>query len=382
MLRSVLAEVYDQTFWLPKGASTVAPSTDWLFNFVLWICIFFFLLIAVLTVYFCVKYRHREGVKQESTAGHSTALELTWTIIPTVIVLVIFYYGFRQFMNLSVDPPNSYEITATGMMWNWQFTYPNGYTSPELHVPAGVPVRVILDSKDVIHSLFVPAFRVKKDVVPGRYNRLWFQAEKVPVTDPKDIADPDKFDVYDLYCAAYCGTNHSTMKSIACVHTPESFKAWLTIASNPYLGHTLIEVGELFYKTRSCATCHSNEKDKIITGPSWRDMFGSQIPLADGTTVLADEAYVRESIYVPGAKIHRNFPNVMPSQLGMISDTDVNAIIAYMKSISVNFKGDLSQFQVKGTAPEKGAPTTMPLTPSISPPATSPATKALDKKSD
>ncbi len=174
---------------------------------------------AVLLVTFVVKYRHQEGKVQESTAGHSTALELTWTIIPTIIVLVIFYFGFRQFLNLSVEPPNAYEITATGMMWNWQFTYPNGYVSPELHVPAGVPVRVILVSQDVIHSLFVPVFRVKKDVVPGRYNRIWFQAEK--------RAETTDADMYDLYCAAYCGTNHSTMTSHAFVHTQSDFRVWL-----------------------------------------------------------------------------------------------------------------------------------------------------------
>jgi cytochrome c oxidase subunit 2 len=287
-------------------------------------------LITALVVVFVLKYRHRKGSgPAESSAGHSTTLELTWTIIPTIIVLILYYYGFRGYMQMTVEPPNAYEIVATGRMWNWTFTYPNGYQGNELHVPANVPVRVILRSEDVIHSLYIPAFRVKKDVVPGRYNRLWFNAVKDP-----SVGKPTDVDTYDIYCAAYCGTNHSIMLSKAVVHNADDFDHWLEAASDPRDGkRTPIQIGELIYKTRGCAQCHSVDGSKII-GPTWKDMYGSTVPLEGGGTVKADDAYVMESIAFPQAKIHQGYPNSMPAF--QLKDYEMASVIAYMKSISKN----------------------------------------------
>jgi cytochrome c oxidase subunit 2 len=329
MLTTVLANS-SKSFWMPERASTFAPNVDGVFNFIYWLCLFFFLLITILLVYFVIRYRHKPGVERESAAGHSTALELTWTIIPTVLVLVIFYFGFRGFLNMAVEPPNPYEINVTGSMWQWSFTYPNGHTDNELHLPPNTPVRFVLASNDVLHSLYVPAFRIKQDVVPGRYNRLWVQA-----------TEPGK---YDLYCAEYCGKNHSTMISSATVHADRAaFDKWLSDAADWTKRMSPVDAGRMFYEKRGCITCHSVD-GTVLTGPTWKDAFGSQVATTAGT-VTADENYIRESILYPGAKIHQGFGNIMPSQLGQFSDRDIDAIIAYMKSISKNFNGDLQPFK-------------------------------------
>src|SRR6185437_6112003 len=174
MLQALLA-VEKYSFWLPEPASNNAGVYDRLFYFILGINILFSSLIMALMIFFVLKYRHRKGQKHDPTAGHSTALELTWTIIPTLLVLVIFYYGFRGYLHANVIPPNAAEVTATGSMWKWTFSYPSGLVDDELHMVVNKPTRMILESSDVIHDLDIPSFRMKKDVVPGRYNKEWFE---------------------------------------------------------------------------------------------------------------------------------------------------------------------------------------------------------------
>jgi cytochrome c oxidase subunit 2 len=302
---------------LPEKASTFAGSTDALFNFVLWVCAFFFTLVLALMVYFVLRYRHRDGQTHDPSGGHSTALEITWTAIPTLIVIGIFYAGFRQFIDQTVAPTGAYEITATARMWQWTFTYPDGTTSPELHVPAGVPVKVLLDSKDVIHSLSIPAFRIKKDVVPGRYNTVWFE--------------PTTPGTYDLYCAGYCGTAHSAMTSRAVVHEPAAFTAWLAETRRQANDIPPIELGMKLYKAQGCAQCHSVDGSRVV-GPTWKDLYGSTVPLEGGGSVIADEAYLRESIAQPNAKIHAGYPPAM--QPYNLRDREMAGLIAYIKSLS------------------------------------------------
>src|SRR5665213_554901 len=296
MLQAILA-ASKPTFWLPKGASTVSGDVDMLFNIVLWICIFFFVLVTVLLVLFVITYRHRPGVKRSTAAEHSTILELTWTLIPSIIVVFLYYYGFRQYMNMVIEPPNSYEVTATGKMWQWSFTYPTGVETNELHVPNGVPVRVILQSNDVIHSLYIPEFRVKKDVVPGRFNRLWFQA-----TDNGE---------YDIYCTDYCGTNHSTMRSKVVVESQADFDKWMkvTIETNNHLPP--VQKGKKLYMTQGCAQCHTLDGSKLV-GPSWKDMWGRVEHITGGPDIKVDAPYITESILAPQAKIVQGFPPSMP----------------------------------------------------------------------
>ena len=346
MLQAILA---DSFFWLPKQASTVAPSTDNLFNVILWICVFFFLLVTVLLVALVVKYRHRPGMEHDQSVGHSMTLEITWTIIPSIIVVFLYYYGFKQYMNLAVEPPNSYEVVATGRMWQWGFTYPNGYSDPELHVPVNTPVRVILESEDVIHSLFIPAFRVKKDDVPGRYNRLWFQA-----TEPGE---------YDIYCAAYCGTNHSTMRSRVIVHKSQAdFDSWMAVANDPNR-FPPVELGKRLYTTQGCSQCHSVDGSKVI-GPSWQNLYGISQPMNDGSTVVIDDAFIHGFLPNPVARWPVGYQPVMPPY-PQLKPAQVNGIIAYMKSISnhVPAEGSSSQSNPGGPATQPATvPTSAPVT--------------------
>lgn len=335
----MLAENAPGGFWMPPQASTVSDEVDGLFYFIFWITVFFFVLILTLMIWFVIKYRYREGRETpERAPAHSTALELTWTVIPTVLVLMIFYYGFRGFLKMSIAPPNAYEIQVTASMWNWSFTYPNGHVNNELHIPVDIPVRLVLNSTDVIHSLYVPAFRVKRDAVPGRYNRFWFKATQ--------LSPPEGF---DIYCAEYCGRGHSKMLSKVVVHDGEDFKKWLADAADPYKRMTDLQAGEMFVKTLGCLQCHSLDGSKGY-GPTFKDLFGRQEPMSDGSSIQVDENYVRESLYDPGAKIVQRFGLQMSSYRGRLKDRDVNAIILYLKSISSHSKSE----------PPASAPTTAP----------------------
>jgi cytochrome c oxidase subunit II len=323
-------------FWMPPQASSVAGDVDGLFSFILWITIIFFLLNTALVTLFVIKYRYRPGREQaERAPSHSTALELTWTAVPTVLVLIIFYFGFRGFLHMSVMPPDAYEITVNAKMWNWSFTYPNGHTSPELHVPYNVPVRLVLTSEDVIHSFYVPQFRVKKDAVPSRFNRLWFQATERGT--------------FDVYCAEYCGQMHSQMRAKVVVEDIDAFKKWLEDQSNWEKRMTPVEAGKMLINNNGCLQCHSQD-GTIKNAPSFKDLFGKQEPLTDGSTVLVDEAYLRESLIDPAAKIVSGFRPLMPSYRPQLKDRDLNAIIAYLKTISTNFQ----------SAVPTSAPTTAP----------------------
>lgn len=343
MLHSLLADIY--SFWLPERASTIAPANDALFYFILGINVFFSSLIMILMVLFVVKYRHRGNRPHDPTGGHSTALELTWTIIPTLLVLVIFWFGFRGYLHINVMAPNAYEVTAKGKMWNWSFTYPSGLSSNELHLVVGRPARIILESEDVIHDLDIPAFRVKKDAVPGRYNRMWFE--------------PTKIGEYNVFCAMYCGQNHSTMMAKCFIQDQDAFDKWMANAIDWKKNMSFITRGSNLYNTAGCATCHSVD-GTVKTGPSWKDMYGTMQPLSDGSSVMADDDYIKESIVYPAAKIVKNFTNVMPGGYGsQLKADDITALTWYMKSISQNFKGDMAPGRA---VPAGGAPTTAPTT--------------------
>jgi len=290
---------------------------------------------------FAIKYRHRAGHEVGAPAAHSTALELTWTIIPTIIVLIIFYFGFKGFLDQSVIPPNAYEVQVRSWMWGWGFVYPNGFESNVLHIPKDRPIRLVLTSNDVIHSLYLPAMRVQKMTVPGRYNRFWFQATKAGE--------------FPIYCAQYCGTSHSKMLTTVVVHENDAdFAKWLEVASDPekQQGFTPVKGGEQIMTARGCFQCHSMTGVRG-TGPSLKDVFGSQQPTDQGT-VLADENYIHESILYPQKKIVTGFGPVMPSFLGSLNDKQIGWIIAYLKANSVNFKGgELNP--APATAPGAGA---------------------------
>lgn len=355
-----------KTSWLPPQASTMGQNVDWLLDFVTWITVFFTVLIFALMIFFVAVYRHKKGGKVQPSPAHSTTLELTWTIIPTILVVIIFFYGFREYLNMIVIPPNTYEIRAHGYMWGWNFTYPNGYSDNNLHVPEGVPVRIVLTSEDVIHALYIPALRLQKSNVPGRYNKMWFETKWVnPEAAEKPTADGKPYtESHDIYCNQYCGTKHSEMLATLVVHRAEDFPAWLEKASVWTDKRKPSEQGLLFHAKKGCVQCHSLDGSGG-TGPTWKDLWGKNGKFVDGTAYKADDAYIRESILYPDRHIVEGFGNNMPSYRGQLQDIDVEAIIAYMKTISKHWDGGDPNAGIKLPGAVGGTPT-----PGATPPAT------------
>jgi cytochrome c oxidase subunit 2 len=314
---AIFPEPDDGSFWLPPQISTVAHSVDWLFNFILAISVFFFILIVVLMVIFVLKYRRREGQLAEPSPSHNTALEVTWTVIPVILVVIIFFFGFKGFLDMATPPANAYEILVEGQKWNWAFTYPNGYVDENLHVPVDRPIQLVMSSADVIHSLYVPAFRIKMDVVPGRYSKAWFEA-----TQPGE---------YDLFCTEYCGTSHSDMLAHVIVHPPGEFETWLEQASNFLETMSPVDAGRKLFQVRGCMQCHSMD-GSAKTGPTLQGVFGRVEQMADGTSLTVDENYIRESILEPNARIVAGYEPVMPTYQGRLKDDEIMAIIEYLKA--------------------------------------------------
>ena len=305
-------------FFMPAAGSTSAPGVDRIFHFILAVSVFFFLLIVGLMALFVAKYRRRPGVAPLPSPTHNTALEVTWTAIPIAIVLVIFVWGFRVFLDMSTPPANSYEIIVTGQKWKWLFSYPNGTVDENLHVPVDRPVRLVMTSEDVIHGFFIPDFRLKHDVVPGRYSKVWFRAVKAGE--------------HQIYCTQYCGTGHSEMLAKVVVHEPGGFEKWLEDAGSFLKKMPPAQAGEKLYRIRGCAQCHSLD-GAGSTGPTFKGVWGRKEALKGGTSVVVDENYVRESILEPQAKVVAGFEPVMPTYKGRLTDQEITALIEFMKTV-------------------------------------------------
>ena len=309
---------------LPEQASTVAPQVDALLYFLLGVSAFFALLIAGLIVVFMVRYRRRPGGDHAPDAHGSLVLEGLWTAIPFAITMVMFFWGASIFATIRRAPDDALPIHVVGKQWMWKLQHMEGRREiNELHVPAGRPVKLTMTSEDVIHSFFVPAFRVKQDAVPGRYSTVWFEATK-PGT-------------YHLFCAEYCGTLHSGMIGHVVVMEPAAFEAWLA-GQQPGEAEVPVAVaGENVFRAQGCGTCH--RADGTGQGPALAGLFGRSVTLASGATVLADEGYLRESIVLPQAKIVAGYQPVMPTFQGLLSEEDVMRLIAYVKSLRANEGG-------------------------------------------
>ena len=312
---------------VPQRASEGAGRTDAVLAFINFVTLFFTVLILGLMILFAIRYRSRgpDAPDPEGVATHSTTLELTWTIIPTCIVLVMFALGFRDFLHSTVAPPTAYRVDVLGRMWNWQFTYENGRSSSDLHIPKGRPVQFYLTSQDVIHSLFIPAFRMKKDVVPGRFNTIWTEATQEGI--------------FDIYCTEYCGTNHSRMIAKCFVYPEENYPAALDRITNIYedfvTGEPLPpeQVGAALWSAKGCIGCHSVD-GSILQAPSWKGLYGSQRTFLDGTSAVADENYIRQSILQPHTQIVQGYGATMPSYAGQLDVRDINSVIAYIRSLN------------------------------------------------
>ncbi len=338
---------------LHRDASSLAADVDLLFWFIFWICVFFFVLLMGLSAYFVVKYRRRPGVPQQRSASHNTPLELAWSIIPLIILIVIFFWGFDLYMKVHVAPATAEEIDVSAQMWNWSFTYDNGATGlqtrsiadkdvPIFAIPAGRPIKLIMSSQDVIHSLFVPDFRKKLDVFPMRYTTMWFE----PMTAGEE---------HYLFCAEYCGEGHSQMGALLKVLSPSDYLQWKQdnkVADNL----PPVELGKILYVTKACNSCHSIDGSQN-TGPTWLDLYGKRenVVLPDGSVqeITADENYLRESILVPAAKIVQGYPNQMNSYQGQLTDKELSGLIAYIKSLSEAGRAAMTP-EEKGEAPAEG----------------------------
>ncbi len=300
-------------FW-PESASTTAARVDALYLFLVLVSAIMTVLIFTTVAVFAVRFRRRRGQRAEQIEG-SNVLEITWSVIPMGVFLSFFVWGAVLYFQERTPPQDATEVYTVAKQWMWKFEHIEGQREiNELHVPVGRDVKLIMTSQDVIHSFYVPAFRIKQDVLPGRYTTMWFHATK-PGT-------------YHLFCAEYCGTQHSGMIGSVVVMETRDYEAWMSGGGSQPLAVT----GQQLFTQLGCVTCHRS--DTQGRGPNLAGVFGKPVLLEDGRTVTADENYVRESILDPGAKIVKGFKPVMPTFQGQLSDEQLAALVAYVKSLS------------------------------------------------
>lgn len=310
-------EVARPFFMLPSADSTLSADVDGLFLFVTYLSIFFFTIIVAGMAWFVFQYRDRPGRPKVKQVSHSTVLEVTWSVIPTILVIFIFIWGVKGFMDMAVAPRGAVEVQVTGKKWQWEFDSPDfGKSLNELVVEVDKPVKLILSAEDVLHSFYVPDFRVKMDAVPGRYTTLWFQATKVGE--------------HQVFCTEYCGTGHSAMLAKVVVLSAEDYAK--RKAESQSTGEISAASGEKLYSSKNCKACHSIDGARVV-GPSFKALWDKDESLADGSTVKVDENYLRESILDPNAKIVATYPPAMPPYKGLLKDHEIGSLIAYIKSL-------------------------------------------------
>jgi cytochrome c oxidase subunit II len=307
------------------AASGQAARVDAVFLMILVVGVFFFFLTQGIMIYFAVKYRRRRLDRDNVTPSitGNPMLEFLWILIPSLVVVAIFFYGWRVYTDQRISVAGATEVHVNARQWMYEIKYPDGRTAiNEIRVPAGKPVKFILSASDVLHGFYLPDFRVKMDMIPGRVTTLWVQ--------------PDRPGSYQIYCTVYCGTGHSNMLARLIVMTPREYTEWAEHGGREEEEGEgkgpLHERGERVVRGAGCLNCHAVEgKEKI--GPNFRGIYGSTVPLADGTSVKADEEYLRESIVDPGAKVVKGYPNVMPTFKTSMPPDDVRAAVEYLKTL-------------------------------------------------
>jgi len=350
----LLADV-NESFWFPKSASTFSDQVDSTYMLVMWICVFFMVPITIALFYFSIRFMKKKGQPAESQVSHNTPLEIAWSILPSFLLVWIFVKGALGYIDQQAAPDGAATLGVKAFKWGWTMDYGNGVFHPELHILNDKPTKLTMRSSDVIHSLFIPAFRVKRDIVPGRYNEMWFNpkvasgrvseeeleaARKDAIANFGGEFDPgryqfteDGYRFFDLYCTEYCGRDHSQMQTYVVVHeTQADLDAWIKKYSGRQEGQSPAEYGQLLYNRRGCGSCHSVDGSNRV-GPSFQGGFGSQRTFASGAVGVVDENYIRESILEPKALVVQGFQPVMPSYKGQLSDDDIDSLIAYLKSL-------------------------------------------------
>ncbi len=296
----------------PEQASTIARGIDHLYYFLTAVDLFFTALIFLTIFYLAIRWRRRPGNEKPPKTRTLMPLELTWSIIPAILCGVMFMWSASLFIQNARPPRASTEIFVVGKQWMWKLQHAGGRSEiNELHVPVNQPIKLTMTSEDVIHDFFIPAFRVKKDVLPGRYSSIWFEATQV-----------GKF---HFFCAQYCGTNHSHMRGWVYVMTPTDYERWV---SGSVPTQTMAQAGAVLYEQYGCVTCHGTGK-----GPPFVDLYGSTVKLDNGQTAVADDAYIRESILYPSAQIVAGYPAIMPTFQGQLNEDQILDLIAYIKSL-------------------------------------------------
>jgi cytochrome c oxidase subunit II len=300
----------------PERASTIASQVDALYFYLVAVSAFFVLLIAILVIVFAIKYRRRSEEEIPPAIKGGLLLEIAWSVIPLCISMTFFFWGAKIFYRMNRPPDDALQIYVVGKQWMWKLQHADGMREiNELHVPVGRPVQLTMTSEDVIHSFFVPAFRMKRDVVPGRYATVWFQATR-----------PGR---YHLFCTQYCGTNHAKMIGWVEVMDPIAYQNWISGGGG---SESLAAAGAKLFQQHACNSCH--RPDSLARGPNLEGLFGKQVKLADGRTVVADAGYIRESIVNPSAKMVEGFQPIMPTFQGLISEEGILQLVAYIKSLS------------------------------------------------
>ena len=305
-----------QSTFMPPAVTAIGRHYDVLYGFLIILSFISCVLVIGGFVYFAIAYRRKTDNDKTAYITHNNVLEFLWSFIPFVLFMVVFVWGWVVYQQMRTFPKDALEIGIQAQKWSWTFVYKSGKASSgEFYVPIDQDVKMVMTSKDVIHSFFLPAFRNKQDVVPGRYSAVWFH--------------PDKTGDYQVFCAEYCGDQHSGMLAKVHVVSRQAYEDWL--ANDPYKGLPLAEVGKKVYAGK-CMVCHNTTSEKKI-GPGWGGIWGKREEMEGGLTVTVDENYVRESILDPNAKIVKGFPPAMPSFAGQVNEQELLGVIEYIKSL-------------------------------------------------
>jgi len=340
-----------QKFWFRHNASTFGDTIDPIYFYIFWVSAFFFVLLMALMVYFGVKYRRKPGVAPQPSASHNTLLELSWSVIPTLLMAVMFYWGFKGYIVTRVAPADAETVFVNAQKWSWTLEYPGGVTSkdtdrladvdaPVFAIPTDRPVNFVMTSADVIHSFYVPAFRTKRDIFPNRYTNLWVKALDRP-THTCVEKSPGNFEVskinqdeegYTLFCTEYCGDQHSQMVGRVIVLDGPNYQNWIKKQSDTS-GIDLVTLGRMMWSVKGCNACHTTNGAKN-TGPTWQGIWGETHEFQDGSKIKVDYNYIRESILLPAAHVRTGFANQMVSYEGKVTEREIRAIAQFIKSLN------------------------------------------------
>ncbi|MEG9438143.1 cytochrome c oxidase subunit II [Edaphobacter sp. HDX4] len=303
----------------PREASTIAPYADALYFFLLLITIVGLTLVGALVFGFSIRYRKDRSPVATQVEG-STLLEATWTIIPLALFLICFVWGALLYFRIYNPPTNAMNIYVVGKQWMWKAEHPGGqHEINNLHIPEGVPIQLTMISQDVFHSFSIPDFRVKREVIPGRYSTVWFQA-----TTPG---------TYHIFCTQYCGTKHSGMIGEVTVLTPDEYKKWTESSTS---GMSLAQNGERLFASMGCNACHTG--NAAARGPNLAGVYGSKLRLASGSEVLVNDAYIRDAILNPSQHVTAGYAPIMPTYQGQISEEGLIDLVEYLKSLKTNYR--------------------------------------------